>query len=89
MYKKQIEYKATQDFSLFESAIKNSTGLLDQMTIFKIFKVMEASPLNIVTYNKFYETVDTLFKKKSDNMLLLLASIKRKMAENYKREKSY
>jgi hypothetical protein len=50
---------------------------------------MEASPLNIVTYNKFYETVDTLFKKKSDNMLLLLASIKRKIADNYKREKSY
>lgn len=50
---------------------------------------MEASPFNIVTYNKFYDTVDSLFKKKSDNMLLLLASIKKKIAEYYKNEKSY
>lgn len=59
------------------------------MTIFKVFKVMEASPFNIVTYNKFFDTVDSLFKKKSDNMLLLLASIKKKIAEYYKNEKSY
>ena len=54
MYKNEMEYRATQNFNVFESAIKNSTGLLDQMKIFKVFKVMEASPFNFDTYNKFY-----------------------------------
>lgn len=85
MYNKEIEYRATQDISIFESAIKNSTGLLDQMTIYKVFKVMEGCPFNIDTYMKFYETVDETFKRKSDNMLLLLASIKKKIAEHHKK----
>ena len=50
------------------------------MTIFKIFKVMEVSPFNKQSYENLFELVNKMGKKKSDNILLLLASIKKKIA---------
>ncbi len=54
------------------------------MAIFKIFKVMENSQFNQASYQNLFELLNKIHGKKSDNMLLLLASIKKKIAENYK-----
>lgn len=59
------------------------------MNIFKIFKVMESSEFNLEAYEDFFNCVNNTIKRKSDNMLLLLAIVRQRMAKNSKANKDY
>jgi hypothetical protein len=49
---------------------------------------METSPYNHTSYLEFFEFVKGSIKRKSDNMLLLLATVKERMARHYKEQKN-
>lgn len=59
------------------------------MYIFKIFKVIETSSFNEEAYEQFFNLINKNLKRKSDNMFLLLGTIKERIARSHQTSKNY
>ena len=66
---------------VFTDVIKNSSSTLDNINYFKIYKILHESQAGSQHYEDFFSQVNILVKKKSDNMRMLLAKIKVKVAK--------
>lgn len=68
---------------IFNEIIEKSNNSLDNINYFKIFKVLEDNRSPIKHYEDFYHQINTTVTKRSDNMRMLLAKVKSRIAKKY------
>lgn len=68
---------------IFNDLIKQSNNTLDNINYFKIFKLLDSSQSEIKHFDDFFLQVNTTVQNKSDNIRMLLAKVKVKIARKH------
>lgn len=68
---------------VFNQLIEKSNNIFDNINYFKIFKILEENQSPIKHYEDFFLQVNTTVGKKSDNIRMLLAKIKARIAKKH------
>ena len=76
-------FKKNQDMFIFNEVIVKSNNSLDNINYFKIFKILEDNRSPIKHYEDFFHQVNSTVTKKSDNMRMLLAKVRAKIAKKH------
>ena len=75
------QFQKERDMLIFTDMIKNSNTPLENINYFKIYKILQDSGAESKHYEDFFYQAHILLKKKSDNMRMLLAKVKVKIAK--------
>jgi benzoyl-CoA reductase/2-hydroxyglutaryl-CoA dehydratase subunit BcrC/BadD/HgdB len=68
---------------IFNDIIEQSNNSLANINYFKIFKILEENNSPIKHYEDFFHQVNSTVTKKSDNIRMLLAKVKARIAKKH------
>lgn len=74
-------FDKNRDMLIFHELIRESNNVVDNINYFKIYKILSESQAEIKHYEDFFHQINSLVKKKSDNIRMLLAKTKVHMAK--------
>lgn len=69
--------------AIFNDIIIQSNNVVDNIIYFKIFKLLEDNQSPIAHYNDLFLQIYQVVSKKSDNVRMLLAKIKARVAKKH------
>jgi hypothetical protein len=72
---------------VFNDLIIKSNNVIDNINFFKIFKVLEENKGGIKDYQDFYYQLNIVVTKKSDNVRMLMAKVKARVAKLHEEKK--
>ncbi len=72
---------------VFNDLILKSNNVIDNINFFKIFKVLEENKGGIKDYQDFYYQLNIVVTKKSDNVRMLMAKVKARVAKLHEEKK--
>jgi hypothetical protein len=72
-----------QDVIIFNELIEKSNNTIDNINYFRIFKALEENQSPIKHYEDFFQLVNSTVVKKSDNVRMLLAKVKARIAKKH------
>jgi tetratricopeptide (TPR) repeat protein len=82
-------FERHQDMIVFSELIEQSNNSLDNINYFKIFKILEDNRSPIKHYEDFFLQVNSTVTKKSDNIRMLLAKVKGRIAKKHEENGDY
>lgn len=74
---------------VFKDLIIKSNNVIDNINFFKIFKVLQENKGGVKEYQDFYYQLDVVVAKKSDNVRMLMAKIKARVAKLHEEKNEY
>ena len=71
------------DMTIFSDLVRTSNNIVDNIYYFKIFKFLEDNKSDVKHYEDFFLMMFATVTRRSDNIRMLLAKIKARIAKKY------
>lgn len=83
------EFVKHKDMVIFNEVIKGSNSVVDNINYFSIYKILDETKADLKHYQDFYQQLDTMVEKKSDNIRVLMAKMKGFIAKQQESKGNY
>lgn len=78
-----------KDIVIFDDLIKASNNTVDNINYFSIYKILEEAQADASHYEQYYNQLEKIVEKKSDNIRLLMGKMKGLIAKRQEKEGNY